>query len=168
MQLNSNFLTIIVIFLTTTFLSAQNNSRITLQRAEISPFGNSVMTDGLYLSHTAGQASGYTQENNAKIELRQGFEQALIFTNESNSQTVNIIVYPNPNNGSFYLSTDLSRGMVYTLTVYDNLGKILYINQGQGGEESFFTLPQGVTTGSYPISIKTENGLKAEAKLIVL
>ena len=139
-----------------------------LSHQVISSFGGSRSTDNLYLSHTAGQDAGFTQVCNENLELRQGFEQMLTFAGSKETKTVRMVVYPNPNNGAFYIATDLPRGTTYSLTVVDAQGKLLFTGEGEGGTESRFELPYGVTPGTYPASLHTTNGLKAETKLIIL
>jgi hypothetical protein len=139
-----------------------------LSHQVISTFGGSSTTPTLYLSHTAGQDAGFTQVRNENLELRQGFEQALILSSENETKTVRMVVYPNPNSGMFYVATDLPRGTNYTLTVYDAQGKLLFTGQGEGDTESRFELPYGVTPGTYPAALHTESGLKADTKLIIL
>jgi hypothetical protein len=95
------------------------DAQLVLQRSAISAFGGSKVSNEIYISHTAGQSSGYTQTGNGSLDLRQGFEQALLFSNGNDQQSVRMVVYPNPNSGTFYIATDLPRGTNYTLFIQD-------------------------------------------------
>jgi hypothetical protein len=168
MQLKTICLTLIIIGCSPSFISAQGSNEVSLQRSTVSAFGGSNTTNNIYISHTAGQSSGYTQNSAGSLDLRQGFEQALIFSNGSDQQTVRMVVYPNPNSGTFYVATDLPRGMNYTLVIQDIQGKRLFSGEGEGGTESRFDLPEGITPGTYPALLQTSDGLKAETKIIIL
>jgi hypothetical protein len=144
------------------------DAQLVLQRSAISAFGGSKVSNDIYISHTAGQSSGFTQTGNGSLDLRQGFEQALLFSNGNEKQTVRMVVYPNPNSGAFYIATDLPRGTNYTLFIQDIQGKRLFSGQGEGGTESRFDLPEGITPGTYPAILQTADGLKAETKIVIL
>ena len=130
--------------------SAQDSSGAGIQRAVISSFGGSKTTNNIYISHTAGQASAFTQVTNGDIELHQGFEQALQFTGQNQTKTVRMMVYPNPNDGIFFVATDLPRETRYTLTVFDLQAKPILKGEGEGGIESRFEVPEGISPGTYP------------------
>lgn len=148
--------------------SAQDSSSAGIQRAVISSFGGSKTTNSIYISHTAGQASAHTQLANEGIELHQGFEQPLEFTGQNETKIVRMVVYPNPNDGLFFVATDLPRGTRYTLTVFDLQAKPILNGEGEGGTESRFELPEGIAPGTYPAMMQTADGLKAETKIVIL
>ena len=148
--------------------SAQDSSGAGIQRAVISSFGGSKTTNNIYISHTAGQASAYTQVANEGIILHQGFEQAVQFTGQNETKIVRMVVYPNPNNGIFFLATDLPRGTRYTLTVFDFQAKPILKGEGEGGTESRFEVPEDIAPGTYPAIMQTADGLKAETKIVIL
>jgi hypothetical protein len=144
------------------------DAQLILQRSAISAFGGSKVSNDIYISHTAGQSSGYTQTGNGSLDLRQGFEQALLFSNGNDQQSVRMVVYPNPNSGTFYIATDLPRGMKYSLVIQDIQGKRLFSGEGEGGTESRFDLPEGIAPGTYPAILQTADGLRAETKIVIL
>jgi hypothetical protein len=165
-------ISISLLFVFTLFYSylsnAQDSSGAGIQRAVISSFGGSKTSNNIYISHTAGQASAHTQLANEGIVLHQGFEQALQFTGHNQTKTFRMVVYPNPNDGIFFVATDLPRGTRYALTVFDLQAKPILKGEGEGGTESRFKVPEGITPGTYPAMLQTADGLKAETKIVIL
>jgi hypothetical protein len=139
-----------------------------LNRQVIAALGNSISTNGIYLSQTIGQGAGFTQVNKEDICFRQGFQQAVIFDSDGETKIVQMVVYPNPNNGIFYVLTNLPRGTMYSINIYDIQGNHFFSAKGEGGIENRFELPFVVAPGNYPASIETENGMKAETKIVIL
>ena len=168
MKLIPTFLTLLITGFYAFKSSAQDNSGAVIQRAVISSFGGTKTSNNIYISHTAGQASAHTQEANEGIVLHQGFEQALQFTGQNQTKTVRMVVYPNPNDGLFFVATDLPRGTRYTLTVFDLQAKPILNGEGEGGTESRFEVPEGIAPGTYPAMLQTADGLKAETKIVIL
>lgn len=140
-----------------------------LSRQVISTLGGSVCSsNGLYISQTVGQGAGFTQVNKEDIYLRQGFQQAVIFDSDGETKITQMVVCPNPNNGIFYILTDLPRGTIYSINIYDMQGNHLFSSKGEGGIQNRFELPFAVPPGNYPASIETVNGMKAETKIVIL
>jgi hypothetical protein len=165
-------ISISLLFVFTLFYSylsnAQDSSGAGIQRAVISSFGGSKTSNYIYISHTAGQASAHTQVANEGILLHQGFEQALQFTGQNQTKTVRMVVYPNPNDGIFFIVTDLPRETRYSLTVFDLQAKPILKGEGEGGTESRFEVPEGIAPGTYTAILQTADSLKAETKIVIL
>ena len=159
-------LTISLLFYIRSF--AQNNSAAGIQRSVVSSFGGSSTSNNIYISHTAGQGSAHMQVAKDGIVLHQGFEQALQFIGQNQTKTVRMVVYPNPNDGLFFVATDLPRGTRYTLTLFDLQAKPILKGEGEGGTESRFEVPAGIAPGTYPAILETADGLKAETKIVIL
>jgi hypothetical protein len=139
-----------------------------ISRSTLSAFGGSAQTDGLYLSHTAGQGSVHTQTQMNGITLHQGFEQAFSLYAEGNrSAAIQVRVYPNPNNGQFSIATDLGRDVSYDMALFDAMGRIVHREQLSSGIPQHVTLSNEVSPGSYTLRITTADGFTGVCKIIV-
>lgn len=148
----------------TTGLNAQ-----TLVRQVISPIGISTNATGNYISHTIGQSTPPGTTSGSKVVLRQGFEQppklkAIL----EEPETVSLNIFPNPNDGAFYLTVIAVEDVPYTFEIYDAIGKLIMLGDGVGNIEKLVKLPYGTGRSTYIIKVKTESGLLGDGKIVVI
>ncbi len=149
------------------FFSSKDSFAQEIKRSSINSAGNTTSNSGIYLSQSIGQSSVYQKKSNDKTELRQGFQQPIVLRGENDSKTIQLLIYPNPNNGSFHLNTDLSRNSAFSFVIYDQNGKLLTDGNGVGGVEQLVTLPNQTESGNYHLHIFTPDGLSGNTKIIV-
>lgn len=102
-------------------------------RSSIGSIGSSANKHGLIIQQIAGQPGITTHEkSNIGIGLRQGFIQPTWFKTESNE--LNVALYPNPNQGNFSFQADIPAGQRYDYEILSNLGKLVLKGQGLGNE----------------------------------
>jgi hypothetical protein len=77
-------------------------------------------------------------------------------------------VYPNPNNGTFFLKSDLPHGVVYSVQIFDIQGRVLFTRTAEGGIEQVFTLASELASGIYTLSLQTAVGSRKETKVVIL
>lgn len=141
----------------------------TIVRQVISPIGLSVNAAGNYISHTVGQPTPPGTTSGSKVVLRQGFEQppkakAIL----EKMQTVNLNIFPNPNNGAFYLTVETLEEVSYSFEIYDAIGKMIMLGDGVGNVEKLINLPFGTGRSIYIIKVKTASGLLGDGKIVVI
>jgi hypothetical protein len=141
----------------------------TIVRQVISPIGVTTNVNGNYISHTVGQPTPPGTSHTSNVILRQGFEQppkgkAVITTPLS----VSINIFPNPNDGTFYLNVETKGAIEYTYDIFDAIGKLIMSGDGVGNVEKLISLPFGSGRSIYIIKIKTSSGLLADGKIIVI
>lgn len=140
----------------------------TISQSSISAFGGSSRVEGLYFSQTAGQGSLHVQAKNDGVTLHQGFEQAMsLFANGTTSSTIQVIVYPNPNVGQFFIETDLSRDVAYTLVLFDSMGKLVHREELLAGGIERISLLNKVRPGVYILRITTVDGFIGSGRIII-
>jgi len=72
--------------------------------------------------------------------------------NENNIDE-NLVVYPNPSNGLFYVSVN-SSGLIEDLSIYDNLGRFINISIIKEGDRIRI---EGLPNGTFFLKFRTEN-----------
>lgn len=147
---------------------AQNPNGIVLQRQTISTMGGSANAKNVFVSHTAGQSSAHTQNSYDGLKLSQGFEQGAIVSSARQFPAIQLWVYPNPNNGTFFLKSDLPHGVVYSVQIFDIQGRVLFTRTAEGGIEQVFTLASELASGIYTLSLQTAVGSRKETKVVIL
>lgn len=149
------------------FFSSRDSFAQEIKRSSINSAGNTTSNSGIHLSQTIGQPSVFQKTSNEETELRQGFQQAIVLKGKNDSKTIHLVIYPNPNNGSFQLNTDLPRDYIFSFVIYDQNGKLLTDGNGVGGVEQLVTLPNQTESGNYHLHIFTLDGLTGNTKIIV-
>jgi hypothetical protein len=140
----------------------------TITRSVISSFGNSASNSSFYLSQTIGQPSGFSAFSNNEIRLNQGFEQAFLLLDASEKKELNFKIYPNPNNGSFTIMSDFSRGEIFEILIFDLLGKPIFSRQGESGTPLHIDISGLLASGAYAIKIVADNGSIFSTRLIII
>lgn len=150
------------------FLSVSLYSQA-IVRQVISPIGVSLNAAGNYISHTVGQPTPPGTATNNKTVLRQGFEQPpKAKPINSEPQKISINIFPNPNDGAFYLTVETFLPVDYSFEIYDAIGKIIMTGDGEGNMEKLINLPHGTGRSIYIIKIKTTSGIIGDGKIIVI
>jgi len=123
-------------------------------RSSIGSIGSSANQNGLIIQQIAGQPGITTHEkSNIGIGLRQGFIQPTWFKTESNE--LNVALYPNPNQGDFSFQADIPAGQPYDYEVLDNQGKLVLKGQGLGNELVNLSI-QNPARAMYHLNVFTE------------
>ena len=138
-----------------------------IQRSSINSSGSSVSSNNLYLSQSIGQSSVVGTKSSDQTAIRQGFQQPVTLSNGKVSKNIQLTIYPNPNHGTFYLTTNLERNEEYKFIIYDLNGKLITSGDGVGGIENKIELHDTTQAGSYYLTLTTEEGLSGQAKIIV-
>jgi len=88
--------------------------------------------------------------------------------NKSKNQNENIFtVYPNPNNGSFFLKNNSKSITPFQITIYNILGKIVLKNRIENYQEIYHFSLDNLPNGLYFIKTLTKNGVSAN-KMVIL
>jgi len=150
-------------------LISNSLSSQTIVRQVISPIGVTTNVNGNYISHTVGQPTTPGTSSNANLVLRQGFEQPPKgkFVIKSSPQ-ISMNIYPNPNDGAFYLFIESIDPIDYTYEIFDAIGKLIMTGEGVGNVEKYINLPFGTGRSIYIIKIKTNTGHMADGKIVVI
>jgi hypothetical protein len=164
-KFNIKILVVYPIFFLLTICSIQ--AQITT-RSVISSFGNSFSNSSIYLSQTIGQPSGYSALANEETIVNQGFEQAHLFLNEAEKKQFNFTIYPNPNKGSFTVTSDLNRGEIFEILIYDLLGKPIFSEYGEAGTPLHIDISDLLASGAYAVRIVAANGFSFSTRLIII
>ncbi len=77
-------------------------------------------------------------------------------------------VYPNPNDGSFTLSLDMTKNETAEMKVLDALGQVvdLRIFETRAGKQDFYIANKKFATGIYFIQLKTGNGVGLKRMMV--
>lgn len=126
---------------------------VTIQRETIGSSGISSKASGFRLQSTVGQASIVSNETgNSNFHISQGFQKAMLRKKSINDWE--IIAFPNPNNGTFSFTTTLPSDEKISFEVLDIQGKLIYTNEGLGGENISINLNK-TADGLYFLKVKT-------------
>ena len=138
-----------------------------LMTSVISSFGGSTNNSGLYLSQTAGQQGRIDATNSGSLNLQQGFEKHF-FLNIGlgyQSQKIELSLYPNPNQGNFFLSSNQRDLNAYTVAVYNTFGKLIFETQLSYLNSSEISLPF-IASGTYLVRVSTPDGSLGNSKFV--
>jgi hypothetical protein len=150
-----------------TFGFSTLNAQI-ITRSVISSFGNSASNSSFYLSQTIGQPSGFSAFENGETIVNQGFEQAYLFLDAAEKNQFNFTIYPNPNKGSFTVTSDLNRGEIFEILIYDLLGKPIFSEYGEAGTPLHIDISDLLASGAYAVRIVAANGFSFSTRLIII
>ena len=137
-----------------------------LERSVISALGNSVNSEGLYLSQTAGQDAVHTQKEMGSIVLRSGFEQAIVVQTSNAIKNIDFQVYPNPNTGTFTISVK-SLSENYRFTLVDLQGRLIYEGSADASFPTQVVLENALQTGVYSLRLETDSGYVGVSRILI-
>jgi hypothetical protein len=145
--------TLSLFFLLFTIIDFAQTQSLSIQRETIGSGGVSSTTFGFKIQTSVGQASIVSNEtNNSNFHLSQGFQKATPRKKSLNEWE--IVAFPNPNNGTFNFTTTLPSNEKISFEVLDIQGKLIYTNEGLGGETSTINLNK-TADGLYFLKVKT-------------
>ena len=131
----------ILFFISSTCFSQQ------IVRWNINILGNSNTETGEHYSHSVGQSSIVGLSSNENYSLRQGFQQPIeIFPKPTDFfPNQKFKVYPNPNNGVFYIEPPFLERELYSIKLYNQLGQLVVFEDQLLGIKHFkySNLPPG-------------------------
>jgi hypothetical protein len=134
-------------------------------RSTIGTLGASFNSNEVLIQSTAGQSFPTSSERSGEVlNVRQGFHQP--FNSITLGNELNISVFPNPNNGNFFISTDFPLFLMYDYKIVDNLGKIIESGSGFGNKTEIISLTNK-DIGIYHLIIKTFD-LESNTKITIL
>jgi len=134
-------------------------------RSTIGSVGSSVNINGLIIQQSVGQPALTTNEKmNDAMGLRQGFIQPIWYETESND--LNVTLYPNPNQGQFSFQTSFTDATNFDYEVLDQYGKVILKSSGIGNSLVSVSIPNP-TRGMYHL-IVTYNRKKSIFKVNVV
>ena len=124
-------------------------------RSTIGSIGTSMSNETITVQQTAGQPSAitYAQEKDGSA-IRQGFHQPLIVQIESNE--LNALIFPNPNNGNFSFQVDVPENVVFDYVLVDQQGRLIVKNTDSGNEIIPITI-ENPAPGMYHLVISSQN-----------
>lgn len=144
-------------------LAFYSNSQ-TIGRSQISSLGTTNCSSGITLQSTVGQSSLVTFENSNSIVLGQGFIQPSYLISLKKEFEVN--VYPNPNNGSFYLESTSNDPDLILYQLFNSYGNL--IQSGEFKPNSVANIQiWSLTTGIYILKI-IQNNTQLTKKISIL
>lgn len=122
-------------------LSAQK-----LSRQSLHCLGSSPSTSSLLLQQNVGQSSPVSVFFSDSLSLRQGFLQGLRSSYSAYISSEEWIVFPNPNNGTFTLTSKMTYTEPLALQVYNALGQqVCTLEHPASGVATFtLSLPSGL------------------------
>jgi hypothetical protein len=134
-------------------------------RSTLGTLGSSFKSNEVLIQSTAGQSSPTSSERTGEaLNIRQGFHQP--FNSIALENELNISVFPNPNNGNFFISTNFTPFLMFDYKIVNNLGKIIESGSGFGNKTEIISLTNK-DIGIYHLIIKTFN-LESKTKITIL
>ena len=128
-------------------------------RSTIGAIGSSSNHNGIIIQQSAGQPALTTNDKSENgTGLRQGFIQPIWYETESND--LNVILYPNPNQGDFSFQADIAEDLNYDYEILDLQGKVVLRGKGLGNELVEVSI-LNPARGMYHLSVKTEDKTSA-------
>ena len=135
-----------------------------LIRSSINSFGSVVINENLKLSQSAGQSSVVQSISINNIKFRQGFQQPFITFN-SNNNSLNINVYPNPTKNNLNITFDNSRDSNFSYYLYDSQGRICQFEKDS--ESNNIQLNNSLNAGVYTIRVVVKNKVGTASIIII-
>jgi hypothetical protein len=148
------------ILLSTSLFSQQ----VRVGRQSLNSLGSSTVSNGVRISHTAGQASSTSVSKSGNLVIRQGFQQANVMQYEVEKTDFTVQLFPNPNDGNFNVSlVGCQDNEVVTYQVIDINGKI--IQESNASTPSSFTVSvPSIESGIYYLILNSTSGKGASVK----
>ena len=134
-------------------------------RSTIGTSGHSNSGGGISIQQSIGQPSLTTNELNdiEKIGISQGFHQSINLL--SKNRKLQLIVYPNPNNGEFYFKAPFNNNEFFTYQIIDPLGKTILKESGQGNNITEVDI-DFIAQGVYYIQVRSAD-ITLNCKIII-
>ena len=128
-------------------------------RSTIGAIGSSSNQNGIIIQQSVGQPA-LTSNDKSEIGmgLRQGFIQPVCFETVSND--LNVILYPNPNQGDFSFQADIEEDETYDYEILDLQGKVVIRGQANGNELVEVSI-LNPARGMYHLNVSTEDKTSA-------
>lgn len=140
-------------------------SQIHIQRSSINSFGSVVQQNSLMLSQSVGQSSNVgLLKNSNNISIQQGFQQPI--HNSKNGNKIEVIIFPNPNNGDFSVQFNSWLEGSVELFLYDSQGRLCYSQSCNSGRIFEITILKPLESGLYTLSLSNSHSVYSE-KLII-
>ena len=151
------------ILLSTSLFSQQ----VRVGRQSLNSLGSSTVSNGVRISHTAGQASSTSVSKSGNLVIRQGFQQANIIQYDVEKTDFEVQLYPNPNDGNFNVSmTGIELTDEMTYQVIDINGKKL--QESKSVNMPLFPISvAGINPGIYYLNLNSKAGKTASIKFII-
>jgi len=128
-------------------------------RSTIGSIGSSSNHNGIIIQQSAGQPALTSNDKSENgMGLRQGFIQPVCFETVSND--LNVILYPNPNQGDFSFQADIEEDVTYDYEILDQQGKLVLLGKGIGNELVEVSI-LNPARGMYHLNVKTEDKTSA-------
>lgn len=136
----------------------------TIGRSQISSLGSTNSSSGITFLSAVGQGSLVTFENSNSIVLGQGFIQPSFFNGTKSELEINI--YPNPNNGTFYLKPISDKSELLSYQLFDSFGNL--IRSGESIPNTLINIQiSSIATGIYILKI-IQNNAQLTKKISIL
>ena len=125
----------------------------------IGAIGSSSKHNGITIQQSVGQPALITNDKSSYgMGLRQGFIQPIWYEIESNE--LNVILYPNPNQGDFSFQLNIEEDVTYDFEIRDQQGKLVHIGKGLGNMLVNVSI-DNPAPGIYHFSVRTEDKTSA-------
>jgi hypothetical protein len=158
-----------VLFISVGFILLSNSlfsQQVRVGRQSLNSLGSSTVSNGVRISHTAGQASSTSVSKSGSLVIRQGFQQANL-QYEVEKTDFNVQLYPNPNDGNFNVSmTGIELTDEITYQVIDINGKKLQ-ESNSVNLTSFPVSVIDINPGIYYLNLNSKAGKTASIKFII-
>ncbi|MBK6276199.1 MAG: T9SS type A sorting domain-containing protein [Saprospirales bacterium] len=90
---------------------------------------------------------------------------SVISSIRNNSASEHFTIYPNPSFGNFTIDLSAINQKKIALTIYDLLGKIVYVNTSIPSEQ--IQIENQFSSGIYIVQIIGENGIISSQKIVI-
>ena len=128
-------------------------------RSTIGAIGSSTNHNGIIIQQSVGQPALITNDKLSNgMGLRQGFIQPIWYETESNE--LNVIIYPNPNQGDFSFQVNIEEDVTYDYEILDHQGKLVLVGKEFGNVLVNVSI-NNPARGMYHLNLKTEDKTSA-------
>ena len=128
-------------------------------RSTIGSIGSSSNHNGIIIQQSVGQPALTSNDKSENgMGLRQGFIQPIWYETESND--LNLMIYPNPNQGDFSFQADIEEDLNYDYEILDLQGKVVIRGKVSGNELVEVSIVNPAR-GMYHLNVKTEDKTSA-------